>query len=137
LTTPTLVWREQKGFVGIDSSRTSIALSDLEDDASRGALPKDVMLLALAACTAVDLLSIMRKKRQPLTALEVEIEGEQDPEPPWAFRRIHLLFRARGPSVRPQDLAKAIDLADRKYCSVAASLRQPVEVATSYVIEAG
>ena len=101
-----------------------------------GAKPSDLLPVSLAACTAYDVVVILRKQRQDLRALEVTIRSTQDPEPPWTFRSIHTHFVLRG-GIDDQKAGRAIDLAESKYCSVAATLRPVVELSHSYEIVAG
>jgi putative redox protein len=92
--------------------------------------------VGLSACTAYDVLDIMVKKRQPLTMLEIEANGEQDPKPPWAYRRIHLKYRVSGNGLTPQALTQAIRLSQEKFCSVAATVRGVSEITTEFEIVA-
>jgi putative redox protein len=89
------------------------------------------------SCTAVDVVGILRKKRQTLTHLEIVADGEQAAEPPWAFRRIHLTYRLRGTHLTSEAVARAIELSEGRYCSVSASLRPQVEITTSFEILPG
>jgi putative redox protein len=93
-----------------------------------------MLLVALSACTAVDVVEIMAKKRQPLRFLEVQAEGAQDPEPPWPYRRIHLGFRLGGENLTRKAVEDAIRLSQEKYCSVAATIRGVAEITTSFEI---
>jgi putative redox protein len=129
-----LVWCGEGLFVGIDSNKHSVVIST-QDEANRvGMKPSDLLLVALASCTAVDVVSILRKKRQPLSRLEVAADGVQDDRPPWRFRAIHLTYRVRGRDLTPEAVGRAIELAEGRYCSVSASLRPQVEITTSFEI---
>jgi putative redox protein len=114
-------WVEGKQFVGMDSRNHSVVLSG--DDPARGVSPSQTLLIALSACSAYDVVDIMTKKRKPLSRLEVTADGEQDPQPPWAYRRIHLKYRLAGKDLSEKAVAQAIQLSQEKYCSVAATLR--------------
>jgi putative redox protein len=98
-----------------------------------GAKPSDLLPLALASCTAYDVVVILRKQRQDLRALEVRIRSEQEPDPPWTFRSIHQHFVITG-AVDEGKAARAIALAEAKYCSVAATLRPTVALSHSHEI---
>jgi putative redox protein len=128
-----VVWKGEGQFLGRDARGQTAAISTQE--AAPGMKPTDLLLTALAGCTAVEVVSILAKMRQPLSALTIEVEGWQDPDPPWAFRRIHLRFSGRGLRLEPAAVRRAIELAEGKYCSVAATLRPTVELTTSFVIE--
>jgi putative redox protein len=125
-------WIGGKQFVGIDSTQHSVVLSTTEEGV--GMKPSELMLVALAACTAVDVVEILGKKRQELTALEINVEGQQDQDPPWTFRRIHLTYRLRGAGLTEKDVAQAIELSEKKYCSVASTLSGVAEISTSFEI---
>lgn len=125
-------WIGDEHFVGIDSSNHSVVLSAAKDGI--GVRPSDMLLVALSACTSVDVVSIMEKKRQPLSSLEVIASGEKNETPPWAFRKIHLLFRVRGKKVTPEAIGRAIQLSQEKYCSVGATVRGVAEITTSFEI---
>ncbi len=127
-------WLQNKQFVGIDSSRHSVVLSSQDEDNGIGMKPSDLLLVALGACAAVDVVEILAKKRTPLTSLDIEISGEQDPEPPWTYRRVHMIFRVRGAGITPASLDQAIRLSEEKYCSVAATVRGTAEITYEYQI---
>jgi putative redox protein len=100
-----------------------------------GIRPKELLLLALGGCTASDVVSILRKKRVALDALEVHVTAEQTDEHPQVFTKIHLEFVVRGDDIRPQDVARAIELSETKYCPVNAMLRPSVTITSSYRLE--
>jgi putative redox protein len=129
-------WLHKHQFVGIDSSRHSVVLSTQDEQNGVGCKPVDLLLIALAACTAVDVVDILAKKRTPLSGLEIQVRGEQELEPPWAFRKIHLLYRLRGARLSPGNVEQAIRLAEEKYCAVSATVRGTVEITWEYEIEA-
>jgi putative redox protein len=130
--TTTLNWLPGQCFVGVDSTRHSVVLSS--GDESIGVKPSDMLLIALAACTAVDVVEILTKKRMPPTALEIITSGEQDADPPWAFRKIHMKFRLAGAGLTEKAVAQTILLAEEKYCSVAATLRGVAQITTDFEI---
>ena len=92
-----------------------------------GAKPSDLLPLSLAACTAYDVVEILRKQRQDLLGLEVVATSVQDPDPPWTFRSIHLLFQLTG-TVDASKAAKAVEIAETRYCAVAATIRSLVRL---------
>src|SRR5437870_13107866 len=98
-----------------------------------GAKPSDLLPVSLAACTAYDVVVILRKQRQPLHGLEAIITATQDPDPPWTFRAIHVHFVLTG-EVNDGKAARAIAIAESKYCSVAATLRPLVEITHSHEV---
>jgi len=130
-----VIWSGEGLYVGIDTNKHSVVISTQDEDNRVGMKPSDLLLVALASCTAVDVVSILRKKRQTLSHLEILADGEQDAEPPWRFRRIHLTYRLRGKNLTPEAVGRAIELSESRYCSVSASLRPQVEIMTSFEIQ--
>ena len=121
-----------KRFVSTDSTGHSVAMSTPGENF--GMKPSELLLSALAGCTSVDVVEILAKKKTPLSSLEVVASAEQDPDPPWTFRKIHLLFRLKGSGLTEKNVQQAIELSEEKYCSVAASLHPVVEITTSFEI---
>lgn len=125
-------WIGGKRFVGIDSSNHSVVLSTSEEGV--GMKPSELLLVSVGACSSVDVVDIMAKKRQPLELLEVSVTGEQDADPPWTYRKIHILYRVKGKGIQEKDIAQAIELSHTKYCSVASTISGVAEITTSYEI---
>jgi putative redox protein len=107
---------------------------DIKGERASAASPMELLLVAVGGCTAADVISILRKKREHVTAYRVEVRGERRDEHPRSFRRIqvrHILF---GRGLSENAVAQAIELSDNKYCGVAATLRPTAEIVTSYEI---
>jgi len=100
----------------------------------RGPSPVEVTLMGLAACTAMDVVSILRKKRQPFTKLAVSAEGVQADEHPHRFLSVTLTYEVGGEGVDRKAVERAVELSEEKYCSVSASLQQPTEIVTQVVL---
>lgn len=130
--TTSVRWVTGKQFVGTDSRNHSVVLSG--DKQAMGVSPSQTLLIGLSACSAYDVLDIMMKKRKPLTMLEVIASGEQDPDPPWAYRRIHLKYRVSGNNLTQKALTQAVQLSQQKYCSVAATVRGVADISTEIEI---
>ncbi len=124
-----------KRFVATDSTGHSVVMST--PDENTGMKPSELILSALAGCASVDVVEILEKKRTPLSHLQVEVSAEQDADPPWTFRKIHLNFIVKGEKLTEKNVAQAIDLSEEKYCSVAATLRGKAEITTSFEILEG
>jgi putative redox protein len=103
-------------------------------DEGIGIKPSDLLLIAVASCSAVDVVEILSKKRMPLTHLEISATGEQDQDPPWTFRKIHLTFRIGGKNLTEKAVEQAIQLSEEKYCSVAATVRATAQITTEFEI---
>lgn len=105
-----------------------------EDSAAR---PSELLLIALAGCTGMDVVSILRKKRQPVTGLEVLVQAEQATEHPKRFTAMKVEYRVHGAGVDPAAVRRAIELSESTYCSVGATLREPVTIKSSFTIVSG
>ena len=125
-------WVSGKNFIGVDSSQHSVVLS--AEDPGIGVRPSEMLLVALASCTAVDVVGILEKKRKPLSFLEIITTGERDTEPPWPYRKINLHYRMQGKELNESAVEHAINMSQEKYCSVAATLRGVAHITTSYEI---
>jgi putative redox protein len=110
-------------------------LSTLDSDRSSNAAPgpMELLLMALGACTATDVVSILVKKRQKLESLEVTVSGERALEPPRVWTKLEIVYKLRG-QLEEQAVKHAIDLSEEKYCSVAAMLRKTASITFRYEI---
>ncbi len=127
-----VTWVEKVQFVGVDSSRHSIVLSAQDDANKTGNKPSDLLLIALGGCAGLDLIGILEKQRQHVIGLQINVSGEQNADPPWAFNKIQLDVVVRGRALSAQSVERAIDLAVDKYCSVAATIRASAPITTSF-----
>lgn len=132
MATATVEWIGGQRFVGVDSTGHSVVLST--PDEGVGMKPSELLLVALAACTAVDVVEILRKKRLDLRGLRIIVHGEQDADPPWTFRKIHMHYALHGRDLTPEAVEQAIRLSEEKYCSVAATVRGVAEITYDYEI---
>lgn len=130
--TTTVRWVTGQQFVGMDSNHHAVVLSGEKEP--NGLRPSQMLLIALSSCTAVDVVDILTKKRKPLSRLEIIATGEQDDDPPWAYRKIHLTYRLGGKGLTQKAVQQAIRLSEEKYCSVAATVRGVAEITTEYEI---
>ena len=99
-----------------------------------GLTPMELVLIGLAGCTAMDVMSIMEKKRQPMTNLQVKVEADRAEEYPKVFTKIHVEYVAFGTGIDEQALVRAIQLSEETYCSVAAMLKCTAEITSSHHI---
>ena len=132
-TKATIYLAEDDLFVGISPSGHAQVL-DTNHERSSAATPVELLLIALGSCTAVDVISILRKKREQVTDYRVEVRGERRTDHPRAFTRMEVRHIVRGRNVSERAVAQAIELSETKYCSVAATLRPTVEITSSYEI---
>ncbi|MBC8028902.1 MAG: OsmC family protein [Pyrinomonadaceae bacterium] len=110
---------------------------DTDHERNSAPTPMELLLVALGSCTAVDVISILRKKRQEVTDYRVEVRGERREEHPRSFKRMEVHHIVTGRSVSERSVAQAIELSEQKYCSVAATLRPTAAIVSSYEIIEG
>ena len=125
----------------LSTHRQFVALSGtghhfLIDDAAgnTGAKPIELVAIALAGCTAFDVIGILRKKRQQVTGYEVKVEAEQTPNPPQVFTHVRIHHIVNGIDISTQAVEDAIRLSEEKYCSVGAMVKASAELHTTFEI---
>jgi putative redox protein len=120
----TVKWSGQMQFAGTGNGGHSV-LMDGNNEA--GNSPMELVLIALCGCTAFDVVSILQKKREPFTAVEVSAQAEKAPDPPRVFTDIKLQYRVVG-NVARKAVEDAVRLSEEKYCSVAAMLNKTARI---------
>jgi len=104
----------------------------IDGDMEKGLSPTEVLLLALAACMAIDIRMILEKGRVVVEQIETDVEGERRREPPRYFEKVHLNVRLRGPSSQDESkIERAVQLSRDKYCSVLHTLRPDLELSVA------
>jgi len=130
--TAVIRWVGKEQFLALAPSGHSVQLdSDRESNAAPG--PMEMLLVALGACTATDVVVILAKKRQKLESLEVSVSGERAAEPPRVWVKLEIVYTLRG-HLDDKAVRDAIELSENKYCSVAATLRQSASITFRYEI---
>jgi putative redox protein len=117
-------WIEKQRFNGITSSGHTIVV---DGDKAAGNSPMELVLIGLCGCTGYDVVSILRKKREPFTSLEVRAEAERANEPPSVYTDIKLIYRIGG-KVSRKAAEDAVRLSKEKYCSVSAMLQKTAKI---------
>lgn len=136
LETASVTLAEGMHFVGaIDSFRMDLDAEEYIGGVGAGPQPHRLLLLALVGCTAMDVISILRKKRQQVSGLNVEVHGRRADQHPKVYTQIEVLYRVRGNHVDPQAVARSIELSKTRYCPVMATLGKVAQVTTRYEIE--
>lgn len=125
------VWQGDHRF---ETGREGAPKAIIDGDAVAGQSPMDVMLTSLAACSAIDVVDILGKRRTPPDALRVEVSGTRRDELPRRFVKIDLRYVVDGTAVEPEHAERAIALAFEKYCSAASSLAPDIEFSTTLVL---
>ncbi len=123
-------------FLGeIDGFHMDLDADETVGGVGAGPRPHRLLLLALAGCTAMDVISILRKKRQQVSGLNVVVEGSRVEQHPKVYTQIDVLYRVRGNNVDPQAVERSIELSKTRYCPVIGMLGKVAEVTTRYEIE--
>jgi putative redox protein len=130
--TASVKWIEEEKFVATSPSGHAITI-DSDRSSNKAPGPMELVLIALGACTATDVVSILVKKRQNLESLEVICSGERAAEPPTVWTKLEILYRLRG-QLDDAAVKHAIQLSEDKYCSVAAMLKKTASVTWRYEI---
>jgi putative redox protein len=100
-----------------------------------GSRPMELLLISLGGCSGSDVVSILTKKRVSIDQLEINVTGDREDTHPKVFSKIHLEYVFYGNNLPVQDLERAIDLSQNKYCPISAMLRKSCEITHSYRIE--
>jgi putative redox protein len=128
-------WVSEQKFLAMSPSGHALAVdSDRKSNTAPG--PMELLLMALGACTATDVVIVLQKKRQKLASLEVICSGERATEPPTVWTKLEILYRLRG-KLDEVAVKHAIELSEEKYCSVSAMLKKTATVTWRYEILPG
>ena len=133
----TVKWLDGVAFVGESGSGHAVVIDGAPEAGGRnvGPRPMETLLIGLGACSAFDVVMILRKARQTVADCRVELEAERADAVPAVFTRIHMVFVVSGAGLRESAVRRAVDLSAEKYCSATAMLRTSVEITHEYRIE--
>ena len=130
-----LNWIDGERFVAHASSGHAMVI-DSDRHRNTAAGPMELVLLGLCACTATDVVSILRKKREPFAGVQVRAEAERAQEPPTVYTAIKLIYTVSG-NVSRKAVEDAVRLSEEKYCGVSAMLKCTAKISTEVHVEAG
>ena len=133
-------WIENVTFVAEAGSGHAIVLDGAPEHGGRnlGIRPMEAVLIGTGACSAFDVVSILRKSRQSISDCQVELSAERAEEPPRVFTSIHMHFVVTGAGLKESQVKRAVELSAEKYCSATAMLRPKVRVTHDYeVVDTG
>ncbi|MEE2982103.1 MAG: OsmC family protein [Pseudomonadota bacterium] len=136
----TIKWVDGAMFVGESGSGHAVVIDGPPEAGGRnlGIRPMELVLSGLGACTAFDVVSILKKSRQKVTDCRVELDAERADEVPKVFTRIHIHFVITGQDLKAAAVERAIELSAEKYCSATIMLSASVEISHDFeVVEAG
>lgn len=128
----------RRQLVSTDGSGHSVVMDAKPEYKGEGSgiRPVELVLHGLAGCTAMDVISVLEKKRQDVRDIEIVIKGEpRIDDYPKIYTRIEIEYIVTGFRIKPEAVARAIELSEEKYCSVKGMLREEVQVVTSFTIK--
>ena len=94
----------------------------------KGPKPKPLMMVALAGCTGMDVVSLMGKMRVPFEDIKIHVTGDLTEEHPRKFVRMKIVYEIYGKGIDPKKIEKAVNLSQEKYCGVSASYKESMEI---------
>jgi len=129
-------WVEDVTFVGEADSGHAVVMDGPPESGgkNRGLRPMEMLLVGMGGCTAFDVVTILKKARQPVVDCEVELEADRAAQPPKVFTRIRVRYRVRGKGLADAQVKRAIDLSVEKYCSASIMLGKTAELTHEYEI---
>jgi len=132
-------WVENAEFVGETGSGHAVVIDGPAEIGGRnlGPRPMELMLLAVGSCSAVDIVHILKKARQPVSGCEVAVSGERAETDPKVFTKIHLHFVVTGKGLSENQVRRAVELSAEKYCSASIMLRQAAQVTHGFEVREG
>ena len=132
-------WIEGVSFVAETGSGHAVVVDGAPDAGGRnlGPRPMELFLAGAAACTAFDVVWILKKARQPVADCIVEAEAERAPDDPKVFTRIHLTYRVSGKGLKRAQVERAVKLSKEKYCSATLMLAKTAAISFEVVLDDG
>jgi putative redox protein len=107
---------------------------DISGGHNSGFRPMELLLVGFGGCSGMDVIAILRKKRQPVVGLEINVKGEKTDDYPKVYKKVHIEYVVRGKGIERDAVERAIKLSLEKYCSVGATLAKSGAITHSYKI---
>ena len=131
-----LKWKGGMKFTARDNYGHSLNIDAPQVDGGEfdGFKPGEMLLTSLAGCSGIDVVGILLKQRQDVTGIEIKVTGEQEPDPPWTWIKVHIEYILNGRGLDPRKVERAIHLSEKKYCSVGATIEGRCEITSEFQI---
>ncbi|PMQ02164.1 MAG: osmotically inducible protein OsmC [Dictyoglomus sp. NZ13-RE01] len=131
-----VIWNGKMKFTGITPSNFQIVMDSTPDHGgeNEGPRPMELVLVALGGCTGMDVISILNKMKEKVESFEMSITAERAQDHPKVYTKVHIEYIFKGENLKEENIKKAIELSQTKYCSVSAILRGTAEVTYSWKI---
>jgi putative redox protein len=124
------LWKSESTFIGQNAAGRTVQMGILDD--KPGVSPMQLLLISLAGCTGMDIVSILQKKHLKLTDMQVRVRGKRASEYPRIWTEIHTTYLIWGENLQPGDAEQAIRLSEEKYCSVGIMLGKAARITSEY-----
>lgn len=130
-------WLDGRAFVGESGSGHAVVMDGSPEAGGRniGIRPMEMLLLGLGGCTAFDVVMILEKGREAVTACDVELDGERATTEPKVFTNVKLVYKLKGRNLKPAAVERAIKLSTEKYCSATAMFAKTAKIEYSWTVE--
>lgn len=126
------VWAGESSFIGRNATGGEVQMGTINN--KPGVFPMELLLIGVAGCTGVDIVNILKKKRQPPLDLKVKVRGKKADTFPKVYKEIEVTYLVWGDGIDPKALEQAIQLSEEKYCSATAMMRGVADIHYSYRI---
>lgn len=125
-------WQGGMGFIGRNPAGGEVQIGTINGKPGIG--PMEMLLLGLAGCTGMDIVSILEKKRQVLQEMQIRVRGKRGETHPKVYTDIEVTYHLYGEALDPRAVEQAIELSEQKYCSAGAMLGAVAKIKSSYII---
>ena len=130
-------WLDGRAFVGESGSGHAVVMDGSPESGGRniGVRPMEMLLMGLGGCTAFDIVMILERMREKVTALDIELEAERASEDPKVFTHVKLIYKLKGRGLKPANVERAVKLSAEKYCSASLMIGKTARIEHDWVIE--
>ncbi len=129
-----LTWEEGLRFRATSGSGHTLVMDSVGKPGHQGPSPMEMLLMGVAGCTAIDVVAILKKMREKVTDVEVDVTGDRADDHPKRFTAVHLTYTVTGTGLTEDKVRRAVDLSHTTYCSASASLHTECAFRTTIVI---
>ena len=130
-------WLDGRAFVGESGSGHAVVMDGAPESGGRniGIRPMEMLLIGLGGCTAFDIVMILERMREKVTALDIALEAERAAEDPKVFTAVKLIYKIRGHKLKPANVERAVNLSAEKYCSASIMIGKTATITHDFTIE--
>ncbi len=130
-------WLDGRAFVGESGSGHAVVMDGSPESGGRniGVRPMEMLLLGLGGCTAFDIVMILERMREKVTALDIGLEAERATEDPKVFTHVKLVYKLKGHRLKPANVERAVNLSAEKYCSASLMIGKTAKIEHAWEIE--